>query len=439
MNTNKLSQTITICTLLGLCLFIAYSTPVQAVKIQELDRIIAIANSDVITKSELDKQLKLVSLQLKRNKTKLPPISVLRKQVLERMIVDNLQMQIAKRRGIRVSDETVNRTITKIAKENKLTLDKFRKVLAKDGVKFSEYRKDVKTNILLERLRSQIVDKEVNITKQEVDNYLSKSKKSGGQATEYKLSHIMIAIPEGATPKQIKKRQDKANKILQKLRNGADFGKTAITNSDDQSALKGGKMGWLKAAQMPTLFEEAMRKMKIGGLSQVVRSPSGFHIIKLVNKRKETTKHFITQVLARHILIKPNTVKSDKLVKTKLEGIRQQIVNGEDFAKLAKLHSEDKSSGIDGGNLGWMTPDTFVSEFKDVLNKLEPGKLSEVFKTRFGWHIVQLMSRRKHDNSEEQKRTQVKKQIYKRKANEVLNNWIRRIRDEAYVEYHLNN
>lgn len=419
-------------------LFCLAINPVHAKKVEELDRIIAVVNNDVITKTELDKRKHMLRMQLKRTKTEIPPESAFQRQVLEGMIVEKAQLQLAKRRGIRVSDEDVNRVITRMARENKISLDQFRKVLNKDGVSFSDFRDNTKNNIMLERIRGQIVDKEVNITKQEVDNYLKRSESLGGRSIEYKLSHIMISIPEAASPEQIAKSKQKAETVLKKLRKGADFAKMAIANSDDQSALKGGKMGWLKAAQLPSLFEEAISSMKKGQISSVIRSPSGFHIIKLEDKRSKSEKHIVNQVLARHILIKPNTVKSDQDVRRRLQELRKRIIAGEDFGKLAKLYSDDKGSALEGGSLGWMSPSQFVPEFEKELDRLKPGELSKVFKSRFGWHLVQLMSRRRRDDSDEYRRTQIKKLIYKRKANEVLNNWIRRIRDEAYVEYYLN-
>jgi len=425
--------------LTGLFFLLGLTAATQAKQIEELDRIIAVVNKGVITKTELDKRILLLQKQLKENKTQLPPASVFRKQVLERLILEQIQLQIAQKRGIRVSDETVNRVITNIARENKLSLDKFRKVLAKDGVSFAEFRETIKNNIIMDRLKGQVVDKEVTITQQEVNNFLARTNKHGDQQTEYQLSHILISIPEAATPAQIEKSKGKAEKVLKQLHKGADFAKTAIANSDGQQALKGGKLGWLKSAQLPTLFADIITDMKPGGISKLIRSPSGFHIIKLANKRSKNKKHIVKQTLVRHILIKTNTVTSDQAAKQKLATIRKRISAGEDFAKLAKAYSDDKGSALDGGSLGWSSPGKFVPTFEKEMNKLKQGELSKVFKTRFGWHFLQVMSRRKHDDSEEYKRIQVQKMIHKRKANEVIDNWLRRIRDEGYVEYHLNN
>ncbi len=424
--------------LAGLIFLLGAQASVLAKQVVEIDRIIAVVNEDVITKSEMEHRINLVKKQLEENKTKLPPESVFRKQVLERLIMEQLQLQLAKQRGIRVSDETVNRHISKIARENKLTLDKFRQVLAKDGVSFAEFRQNIKNNIIMDRLKGQVVDSEVKITKQEVDSYLARARKGDNQH-EYNLSHILISIPEAATPQQIEKARLKANKILDKLKKGEDFAQTAIANSDGQQALKGGKLGWLKGAQLPTLFADIVETMKNGSISKLVRSPSGFHIIKLNKTRSSNNKHIVNQTLARHILIAPNTVTSDAAAKRKLEQIRKRILAGEDFGKLAKAYSDDKGSALNGGSLGWNSPGKFVPKFERELGKLKQGELSPVFRSQFGWHLVQLMSRRKHDDTDEYQRLQVQKMVHNRKANEAIENWIRRIRDEAYVEYYLDN
>lgn len=424
--------------MLSLCLLFSGNLPLFAQQVVELDRIVAVVNKDVITKTELNKRIELLKSQLKKNKTQLPPESVFRKQVLERMIMETLQVQFATRRGIRVSDETVSKVIDNIARENKLSMDKFRKVLARDGVSFTEFRENIKRNILMDRLKAQIVDKEVTITSQEVDTYLAKANKQGDQQLEYRLSHILVTIPEGANPDQIDKAKAKAEQIITKLQQGADFAKTAIANSDGQQALRGGSLGWLKSAQLPTLFADIIAEMKAGEISKLVRSPSGFHIIKLDNKRS-SKKHMVDQTLVRHILIKTNTVTSDQAARNKLEMLRKRLLAGEDFAKLARTHSDDKGSAIDGGSLGWSSPGKFVPEFEKVMRNLKQGELSNVFHTQFGWHVLQVMSRRKHDDSDEHNRIQIRKMIHKRKAGEAVENWTRRIRDEAYVEYHLNN
>ncbi|MDH5444095.1 MAG: peptidylprolyl isomerase [Gammaproteobacteria bacterium] len=418
-------------------IFILLPLNSHAKQVVELDRIIAVVDDQVITRLELQRRIKVVESQLKENKVKLPPNSVLKKQVLERMIVEQVMLQTAKRRGIRVSDESINRYISSIAQEKKLSLDQFRKVLQKDGFTFAEFRTSIRDSMILERLKQQFVEKEVKISRQEVDTYLSKSRQ--GKQTEYKLAHILIGVPEAATPDQIDKAQKKAAGILQKLNKGADFAQTATAISDGQQALKGGSMGWLKAAQLPALYLDVIEKLKPGGISELIRSPGGFHILKLVKTRSKGNRHIVKQTLSRHILIKPTTITPDEKARIKLQKLRQRILAGEDFTKLARKHSDDKGSATQGGSLGWTGPGVFVPEFEKQLNKLKQGEISPVFRSPFGWHIIQLMSRRKHDDTEEYQRLQIKKQIHQRKANEAIENWMRRMRDEAYVEYLLDN
>lgn len=435
----KLKSILTSCTplLLGTLISLYPASASLAQPVKELDRIIAVVNDNVITKSELQRRIRVLKQQLREEKVKLPPESVFRKQVLERLVMENIMVQLASRRGIRISEEGVNRYISSIAQSKKLTLSQFRKILQKDGISFAEFRQNIKDNMMMDQLKRQFVETEVKITRQEVDSHLANM--SRGKQTEYQLAHILIGIPEAASPEQIEKSRVKAQSVLKKLKKGADFGQTAIASSDGQQALKGGRLGWLKAAQLPSLFATTIEKMSPGNISDLIRSPSGFHILKLENKRSKGGKHIVKQTLARHILIKSDAVTSDTQAKQKLTKIRQRILAGEDFAKLAKANSDDKGSAIEGGSLGWNGPGKFVPAFEQAMNKLKQGEISPVFRSPFGWHIVQVMSRRKHDDTEEYQRLQVQKLIHNRKANEAIENWMRRIRDEAYVEYQLDN
>ncbi|MDH5409433.1 MAG: peptidylprolyl isomerase [Gammaproteobacteria bacterium] len=408
-------------------------------KVIELDQIIAVVNTDIITKTELDRRAFIIRQQFKQKKSSMPPDSVLKKQVLERLILEKIQMQRAERRGIRIGDEDINRVIQNIAKENKLSLQEFRKVLAKDGVPFAEFRDNMKNQMASDRLRKVEVERQVTVTPQEVNNFLSQSAKSGKGKLEYHLRHILIAIPEAATPEQIQLSQKKAEQILTSIKKGADFAQTAIAKSNGQNALQGGDLGWLKTGQLPTVFADIVLQMKPGETSQPIRSSSGYHIIQLEGTRSKNKKHKVKQTLARHILIRTNQLTSDDDAKQKLNKLRKQILAGADFGKLAKSHSDDKGSAIEGGSLGWVNPGMMVKKFDKVMNETKEGVISQPFRTQFGWHILQVMSRRSHDNSQEQERIQAHQQIHQRKVNEATENWFRRIRDEAYVEYRLNN
>jgi len=426
---------------LALAMALAAFNPqdLQAKQIVELDQIITIVNDDVITATELERRIHLITQQLKQSRTQLPPAEILRKQILERLILEKIQLQLAGKRAIRIGDETINRMIDNIARENKLSLTAFRTVLERDGVSFAEFRQSIKRDLTIERLKTQEVDKQVNITTQEVNNFLLKSAKQGNSKTEYRLGHILISIPEAATPAQIDEKKTKATQVLNQLRQGDDFAKTAVASSDGQQALQGGELGWLKAGQLPTIFADTILRMKPGEISEPLRSSSGYHIVKLINKRNQGQKSLIEQTMARHILIRTDEVTSDRVAQERLERIRQRIIAGEDFGKLAKAHSDDKASALDGGSLGWVSPGSMVKRFDRAMDALKPGELSQPVRTRFGWHLLQVMSRRQHDNSSEQQRLQARRLIHKRKANEALENWSRRIRDEAYVEYRLNN
>ena len=408
-----------------------------AKQIVELDQIITIVNDDVITSTELDRRIELITQQLKQSRTQLPPAEILRKQILERMILEKIQLQLAEKRAIRVDDETINRVIDNIAKENKLSIGDFRKVLERDGVSFAEFRQSIKRDLTIERLKNQEVDKEVTVTTQEVDNFLLKAAKQGNSRTEYHLGHILISIPEAATPAQIDEKKAKAQAVLKQLRQGDDFAKTAIANSDGQQALQGGDLGWLKAGQLPTIFADTILQMKEGEISEPLRSSSGFHIVKLIGKRNEGQQSLIEQTLARHILLRTDEVTSSEVARERLERIRQRIVNGEDFAQLAKAHSDDKASAVDGGNLGWVNPGVMVKPFEEAMNALPIGVVSDPVQTQFGWHLIQVLDRRQFDDTDEYKRNQAREMVRQRKIDPAMANWLRRIRDEAFVEVRL--
>ncbi len=403
----------------------------------ELDNIIAVVNDDVITRVELDNRLQLVKKQLGA-RTQLPDDAILRKQVLERMIMEKLQLQIAKRSGIRIDDETINRVIENIAKENKLSMEQFQKVLSRDGMSFADFRENIKNELLINELRKRQVKNKITVSEQEVDNYLANKANIKNHDEEYRLSHILIATPEAATPAQIQKARRRAEALRKRIVNGEDFTRLAIGNSDGPQALKGGDLGWRKAGQMPTFFSQIINDMKIGDVSPPLRSASGFHIIKLMDKRSPDQSHEVQQTLARHILIRPNQLVSNDDARKHLQSLRARILAGEDFGRLARTHSADTASAAEGGSLGWINPGTMVPKFEEEMNKLKPGQISQPFRTQFGWHIVQVMSQRRHDDSKQYLRNQARMLIGKRKAEEATQNWLRRMRSEAYVDYRFN-
>ena len=401
-----------------------------------LDRIVAVVNDDVIMQSELQEKLRTVINQLEQQGTVQPPMAALNKQVLDRLILNKLQLQLASITGIRVDDETLNRTISNIAAENNLSLNQFREILVNDGYSYERFREDIRDEIIITRLRQRQIDNRITVTDREIENFLATEKHQGYTETEYRLSHILISTAETATPEEIEQARLVGEKVLEDLAAGADFAQLAATVSDGQQAMKGGDLGWKKADEIPTLFADYVRDMKEGDVSELIQSSSGFHIIKLADFRS-SEKHIVTQTHARHILIRPNELLTADNVRTRLDQLRQRIKGGEDFAELARAHSEDTVSAAVGGDLGWVSPGNLVPDFESRMNDLGPGEVSEPFETQFGWHIVQVLERRDFDNSEEMKHARAREIIRARKIEEAQQNWLRDLRDEAYVEYRI--
>ena len=401
-----------------------------------LDRIVAVIENDIIMQSELDTQLRTVVGQMREQGIKLPSSSVLENQVLERMILTKIQLQRAEETGIRVDDETLNRTISNIAAGNNVSLSQFREILEKDGFNYVRFREDIRNEIIISRLRQRQVDNRISITSKEIDNALSNLEFQGKTETEYLLQHILISLPEAPALDEEEQTRLVAAKVLEDLKAGQNFATMATTISDGQRALEGGDLGWRKKNEIPTLFSAQIATMEKGDISDLIKSSSGFHIVKLADVRS-SEKHMITQTNARHILIKVDelTTADDALVR--LEQLRVRIEGGDDFAVLARSNSDDTVSAADGGNLGWSSPGRMVPIFEEVMNQLDIGEISQPFETQFGWHILQVLDRREHDDTESVRRTKVSEDIRRRKSEEAHQNWLRHLRDEAYVEYRL--
>ncbi|MGD8618108.1 MAG: peptidylprolyl isomerase, partial [Gammaproteobacteria bacterium] len=338
--------------------------------------------------------------------------------------------------GITVDDGTLNEEARQLAAKSGLTLTEFREVLESQGFSYANFREKLRKELIIQQLRRQMVGSRITVNDQEIDNMLATLKASGQGDVEYHLAHILVAIPEGADEKKAAAAEQHAEDILTRLRNGASFTDTAIAESDSQNALEGGDIGWRNLGQMPSLFLEPLKTMQVGDISDLIRSPGGYHIIKLLEKRGDE-RHIVTQTRARHILLKPDEVNSDESVRQRIEQLRIRIENGEDFAALARAHSQDPLSAARGGDLGWLSQGDTVPEFEDVMNRLEPGELSKPFKTQFGWHLLQVMERRNHDSTEEYERSRVRQLIRSRKYDEELFLWLRRLRDESYVDYRI--
>jgi peptidyl-prolyl cis-trans isomerase SurA len=391
----------------------------------------------VITAEELRERQALITQQLEAKNTRMPTEAVLRKQVLEQMIMAKIQLQLAESTGIRVSDEQLNQIVERIAANNHMDLASFRQALENQGHDFASFREQIRNDLIIKQLRDRDVESKVVVSEQEIETELANLEKNKGRDTEYHLAHILIPVPESSRPDEVEKARQKAEGIVGQLRLGSDFSKMAISVSAGQRALQGGDLGWLKLGQIPAAATSIVQALQVNEISDPIRSSGGFHILKLLDKRDNTTQHIIEQTRARHILINTNQVTTDNQAQQKLIQIRKRILAGEDFATLAKATSDDPGSASLGGDLGWVNPGAMVPEFETEMKKLKPGEISQPFKTRFGWHIVQVISRRQHDDTEAYYKAQARQQLHERKLSEQTIIWLRRIRDEAYVEYRL--
>ncbi len=402
-----------------------------------MDHIVAVVENDIIMQSELDTKLRTVVGQMQQQGIQLPSSSVLETQVVERMILTKIQLQRAEETGIRVDDETLNRTISNIAAENKVSLSQFRDILEEDGFSYEQFRENIRNEIIISRLRQRQVDNRISISTKEIDNALSNMEFQGKTETEYQLSHILISLPEAPTPDEEEQARLVATKVLGDLKAGQDFALMATTFSDGQRALEGGDLGWRKKNEIPTLFSTQIASMEKGDISDLIESSSGYHIVKLADVRS-SEKHMITQTKARHILIRLDELTTEDDAKIRLNQLKTRLEGGDDFAEMARSHSDDTVSAADGGDLGWSSPGRLVSQFENVMNQLEINEISDPFKTQFGWHILQVLGHREYDDTENIRRTKASEAIRRRKSEEAHQNWLRHLRDEAYVEYRLN-
>jgi peptidyl-prolyl cis-trans isomerase SurA len=402
-----------------------------------LDRVAATVNEGVVLQSELEEQLIVISTRLREQKLDLPPQNVLRRQVLDRLVLQELQMQRADRAGIKVADETVNNALNDVATSNNIKLADLPDALASQGIDYASYREQLRKELALQILRQRDVIGRINVTPRDIDQFIERQKKLPSESNEYNVSHILIAVPQAATPEELEEAGRKSEEVYQKAMAGEDFARLAVQYSNSQTALEGGSLGWRKGPELPTFLTEVIATMKTGDVTKPLRTPSGFHILRL-NEMRGNTQVIVNQTHARHILLKPNELQDDATVQQKLAQIRDRIVNkGEDFRAVASVVSEDPGSAAEGGDLGWSNPGTFVPEFEKTLAQLQPDEISQPFRTQFGWHIIQLLGRRQFDSTEDVRRQQAFNALREAKADEETELWLRRLRDEAYVEYKL--
>jgi peptidyl-prolyl cis-trans isomerase SurA len=402
---------------------------------EPLDRIAAIVNDGVVLVSEVNDELALVSERLRDQKLELPPENVLRQQVLERLIVEEIEMQRAQRDGIKMSDEALNGALQEIAQRNGMTLSQLPDALARQGIDYTSYRDAIRRQLTLTLLRQRDVLQHTIVTPREISQYLAREAKHPSDTTEYNISHILIAVSEDPTPEQLTQAAQRAQDVYRRAKSGEDFAKLAVAYSSSDTALQGGSLGWRKGTELPTFLSDTILKLKPGEVSAPLRAPNGFNIIKVIAVRSDEKKVVVDQVHVRHIMMRTNELQDDAVVKQKLEQLRARILKGEDFAGLAQINSQDPGSASEGGDLGWTAPGTFDPAFEKVVSELKVNEISEPFKSQYGWHIAQLLGRREVDSTDELKRQHAAEEIRASKADEETELWLRRLRDESYVDY----
>lgn len=409
--------------------------------LRSLDRIVAVVNDQAITESELDVRTRIAVAQLRRQNIQLPPEAVLRRQVLERMIVDRAQLQQARESGVRVDDATVNAALARIAEQSGMSLPQFRDRLEKEGISFARFRTDVRDDIIITRLRDREVDSRIQISEGEIDNFLAEQAGVTAGAVEYNLAQILLRVPDNASTDRIEATRRQAEELMAQLRSGADFARLAASNSASPEAMSGGSLGWRTPERLPALFVDAIRNLKPGDLAPLVRSPGGFHILKLVGRRDATEGRLasgpVEQTHARHILLRVSDLTPEAEVRRRLLDLRERVVRGgQDFGQLARLHSVD-STATRGGDLGWVYPGDTVPEFERAMALLKPGDVSEPVQSPFGWHLIQVLERRTDESPIERNRLAARQALRERKGEEAYLEWMRQLRDRTYVEYRL--
>ncbi|AFT69264.1 survival protein SurA [Alloalcanivorax dieselolei B5] len=424
-------------TLLTFCLCLGLAVNAQA-QVRILDRIVAVVNDGAIMESELQSRVAAIVGQFEADNRPLPPAQVLREQVLDRMIIERIQLQLAERGGIRVDDGSLNQALTGIARQNNMTLEQFASMVRGDGYSWAEFREQVRDDMVISRLQQRSVSSRVRITDREVDRFLNSDLGRRMFAADFHLGHILVQVPSGASPEQLEQARNKANGIVQRLRGGADFAETAVEQSDGPQALEGGDLGWRPAAQWPTLFAETAIDMQAGEISEPLRSGAGYHILKMIERRGGGGEHVVTQYRVRHVLIQSDALTTQDQARTEAQRLHQQVVNGSvSLADAAREHSDDPGSRNQGGELGWVTPGQMVPEFEQMMESTPVGQVSPVFQTQFGYHFLLVEEQREADMSDEFRQMRARQALQKQRFDEELQTWLQEKRAEAYVDIRL--
>ncbi len=418
--------------ILGLCAGLIFSTGLHA-QVVPLDRIAAIVDNDVVMASQLDQRMQELQRQLRERGTQLPPDEVLRKQVLDRLVLESIQLQMGERAGIRIDDASLNQTMQQLAERNGVTLQEFRAALERDGISYNEARDQIRREMIINRVRQRRVAERIQINDQEVRNFLSSEFGQMQTAPEYRLAMIVLPVPERASQPEVLSIAETANAIYQELRDGADFSTLAVSRSTGDTALEGGELGWRKTSEIPGPFADAVSVLKVGEVTQPIRSPMGFHILKLQDQRG-TEEQLVEEYKVRHILVKPSEIRSPAETAKLSQRLYERVQAGESFATLARGFSEDPGSALNGGSLDWVTSDSMVAEFRDVMSTIEQGKVSRPFESQFGWHILQVEDKRSVDMTDDMRKQQAINLLQNRRYESELQTWLIEIRDEAYVE-----
>lgn len=405
-------------------------------KIELIDRVVAVVDSGVIMESQLNSRVEEILIRLKSDTTELPPINLLEEQVLDRLIIEEIQLQLADRAGIKISDSELNQTLSRVSSQNNLSLEDFRLKLEAEGTSYKSFRDTIKKELIIQRVQRGRVGGKVDISEQEIENFINSEEGKSQLAEQYNVQHILLSVKSGLTEQQIEEIKDEANNLITRLEGDESFEKLATSYSSGQEALEGGFLGWRTSAELPSLFANVVTELKVGEVAQPLRSGAGFHILKLTDKRGNTVK-FLDQTLARHILVQPSEIRTENQAEELINDIYERLTNGEDFKQLARQFSEDPGSKMDGGELGWSNPGDYDPIFEQTLNATEIGKISEPVQSSFGWHIIEAMDRRNEDVSQEEQKNRAYQIIFKRKFEQELQSTLIELRAEAYVDIKL--
>ena len=433
---NKYQKKFTLSLTIGLFLCLFYVDKIEA-KIELLDRVVAVVDSGVVMESQLNQRVQDIIGRLRSDGIELPPKEVLEEQILERLIIEEIQLQIGDQAGVKISDAELNRALSMIASENSMNLEQFKESLDANNDSYVKLRDQVRKELIIQRVQRGKVGANIEISEQEIENFLNSEEGRSKLAEQYNVQQILLSLSSSAPENEVNLVKEKGADLIERYKEGESFEKLAATYSSDQNALEGGSLGWRKSSELPSLFSNVVVKMKVGEISELIRSGAGFHIIRLSEKRGDVVK-FEDQTLVRHILIQSSEIRSENQTKELINEIHQELIDGEDFKQLARQHSEDPGSKMEGGELGWSSPDSFDPAFEAVMNSVDIGEMSKPFQSSFGWHILEVLDRRNEDISDDVRKNRAYSIIFNRKFEQELQRTLIELRSESYVDIKLN-